>query len=487
MGMAKNMAKNTAVLLIAQIISAIMGLFYLLITANYLGDSGFGTLSFALAITGMFGVFADIGLCTLATREISRDRSIASKYLGNALIVKLILSILTIIAISITVYILGYTGSSVMVVFAIALSTILMSFASIFNSVFQAYGNMKYQAFGQLINSTIMLFGVIFAVHQGYGVVLFAWVYGISACIVVAYSLGICMYRFAIPRIEVDLKFLKSTLKDALPYGLSGLFVTIFYWISSVMLSYMHGDQAVGWYNGAYRLILFILFIPTVMNIVIFPAMSQLYVSSTELLRLMTEKYFKYMAMIAIPMGIGTTLLASNIILTLFKPEYTNSIIVLQILIWSAVFIFIGSAFARLLESSNRQMTVTMITLICMIVNVVLNLILIPRYSYIGASVTTVVTELLSLMLCMYASLRIYNNFFTDSLEILTKVIVSGIIMAVFIIVFSGFVSGLAGLILTVLLSALLYFGVLYALKGFDENDFVIFRSIIEKRISSSK
>lgn len=108
-------------------------------------------------------------------------------------------------------------------------------------------------------------------------------------------------------------------------------------------------NEVVGWYNAAYRLIMILLFIPSIINITIFPVMSRFYVSSKDSLRFAYETYFRYMVMIGIPIGFGTTLLADRIILLIFGAEYENSIIALQILVWSSVFIFLSSAFARLL------------------------------------------------------------------------------------------------------------------------------------------
>ena len=81
MNTVQTIAKNTGVLLVSQIASYIIGFFYIMYTARYLGTAGFGILSFALAFTGIFGVFSDLGLSTLTVREVARDKSLASKNL----------------------------------------------------------------------------------------------------------------------------------------------------------------------------------------------------------------------------------------------------------------------------------------------------------------------------------------------------------------------------------------------------------------------
>ena len=83
MNTVQRIAKNTGVLLVSQIASYIIGFFFVMYTARYLGAAGFGILSFALAFTGIFGVFSDLGLSTLTVREAARDKSLARKYFRN--------------------------------------------------------------------------------------------------------------------------------------------------------------------------------------------------------------------------------------------------------------------------------------------------------------------------------------------------------------------------------------------------------------------
>ena len=144
MNTVQRIAKNTGVLLVSQIASYILGFFYIMYTARYLGAAGFGILSFALAFTGIFGVFSDLGLSTLTVREVARDKSLASKYLGNIAVMKVILVIITFGLIALTINLLGYPEQTIKVVCLVALSIIFSAFSGMFYSIFQAYEKMEY-------------------------------------------------------------------------------------------------------------------------------------------------------------------------------------------------------------------------------------------------------------------------------------------------------------------------------------------------------
>lgn len=482
MNTVQRIAKNTAALTIANIVNAIIGFFFIMYVARYLGAGGFGILSFALAFTAIFGVFADIGLSTLTIREVARDKSLAQKYLGNIAVLKIILGIATFGLIALTINLLGYPEQTINVVYLVALSVVFNAFSLMFYSIFQAYQRMEFVTIGRVLNSVLLLTGALFVIGQGLSITAFASLFLLASVVTLGYNSIVSIWKFARPKIEIDLGFWKETLKQAWPLGLVGIFVTIYFWVDSVMLSLMQGDEVVGWYNAAYRVVLVLLFIPGAYFSSVFPVMSKFYVSSKESLKYVYEKSVKYMIIIAVPIGVGTTLLADKVILLIFGTEYSHSIIALQILIWSTVFIFVSQSFAHLFNSLNRQIIVAKVTGSCALLNVLLNVILIPKYSYIGASIATVTTEFVALALVFIWSLRIgYGLSSKKLIDIVVKVLIASAIMCVFILYLRDLTLwGLAPL------SALLYFVVLYIIRGIDGEDKLLLRQVVPKGLISS-
>ncbi len=479
----QRIAKNTAVLLAATIISKVLGFFYVMYTARYLGAEGFGILSFALAFTGIFGVLTDLGLGPLTVREVARDKSLAKKYLNNITVMKIILVTITFALIVIVLNLLGYPEQTIKVVYLITLSVVFNSFTGIFYSIFRAFEKMEYQSLGQILNSALMLFGVFFAISRGFSVIGFASLYFMISVVALVYSFVISIWKFVKPKMDVDWSFWRPTIKEALPFGLTGISGMIYTYTDSIMLSLMQGNEVVGWYNAAYRLILVLLFIPGIINIAIFPTMSKFYISSQNALKLMCEKYFKFMLIAGIPLGVGTTLLASKIILLIFGSEYRPSIIVLQILIWTIVFTFAGASFVKLFESINRQIVITKISGICVIVNILLNLFLIPKFSYVGASVATVITEVILVgSIFIFAYKFGYNIQSKKVVENISKVIISSVIMGAFLWYFKSL-----NLFILITLAILFYFITIYVIKGINYEDVQIFKRIIKPRKVTEK
>jgi O-antigen/teichoic acid export membrane protein len=476
MSTARTIAKSSTLLLIGQIVSLGIAAVYVIELARYLGVSGFGLLSTAIAFTGVFAPFTSLGLCTLATREVARDKSLASKYLGNLVIIEIALASGTFCLIALAAHVLRYPQETITLIYILALSVVCdAGFTGVFLSIFQAFERMEYQAIAVIINSVATFVVVIWGITAGLSVVWFAFAYFVSSLAVTIYSVTAYSKNFSLPHLEIDLKFWKRIIPEALPFALTGLFTTIYFYIDSVLLSVMKGAEAVGWYNAPYRLIVVLLFIPTVISTAVFPAMSRFHATANDSFRLIYKRYFKYMAIVSVPLGIGTTLLAGQIITLIFGVSYDNSAIALQILIWATVFIFLAAAFLRLFETSNRQMTVTKITAVGMVENVTLDLILIPRFSYVGTSIATAATELTVLLLCVFVSSRITYSLSKKDVAGLVKIGAASLLMGL-LIVYLGNLN-----LLSVFPAVLLYFTMLYLLRVVDNEDIAMFRSILRR------
>ena len=122
-------------------------------SARYLGVEGFGTLSMALAFTGIFSVFMDLGLSTLTIREVARNKSLAKEYVSNITLIKIVLSLITLCLIFIIVHLISYNQQTINVIYFITIYTIFTAFSQLFYAVFQANEKMEYQSLGFVLNS----------------------------------------------------------------------------------------------------------------------------------------------------------------------------------------------------------------------------------------------------------------------------------------------------------------------------------------------
>jgi len=469
--------KNIVFLLFSSVFMDIFSFIFNIYSVRYLGPKNFGIISFSLAFTDLFGIFFDFGLNQLTIREVAKNKKMAFKYLYNIQAIKMFISIIVSSLILFIAFISGYERQIIVVLGIITISSVIRAFSSTFTSIFRAFENMKYETIGTIIYGLSRLAGLLGIIVFRLNVVYFAFIYLLSSLVMLLYLMHIAIKNSLIPKLQIDFYFWKMTIREALPFAISSVFITIYYRIDSVMLSFMKGATEVGIYNAAYKLILPFNIIPSVIIGSLFPTMSQYYANSSQDAFSKAFRYpFKYLLIISIPISVGISILAKRFIILLYGNEYLQSYSCLQILIWSEVLVFLNIALANVFNSRDKQIVVSMQTGISALFNLITNAIFIPRYSFIGASYTTVATELLGFLFLYFKTLRILDDklFPRTFIVTLVRVIAASLLMGFFLRFFEKL-----NVFLLVVLSIFLYFGTIYLLKSIDKDELNLIRKIL--------
>ncbi|MBE8539373.1 oligosaccharide flippase family protein [Geoglobus acetivorans] len=390
----RRVAKNIIALASAELITKFLMFILIVLIARYLGDVGYGKYSFAMAFTSFFLILSDLGLSTLTIREVAREKELAGKYLGNLSLVKLVLSVVSFLLLVVIINLMDYPYDTKLAVYIAGAYVVVSSFTQFFISFFRAFERMEYETLVRVFEKIIAFILVVCLIYLGYGLIEIMLAYLVSG--IFSFLIGglIVLRKFAMPEFKVDVSFLKHAIKEALPFGLTAVFVVIYFKIDTVMLSVMKGDAVVGWYNAAYSIIdgLTALVAGSI-SFAFFPVMSRYAKSSKEMLKKVYFRAFLLLFSAGLTISVLVTIFADKIILILYGQEYLNSILALRILIWAFFIICISTISSTLLNSVNKQNIVAMGTGLGATLNVILNLVLIPKYSYVGAAYATLITE----------------------------------------------------------------------------------------------
>ena len=473
MNTVQRIAKNTAALFAAQFVVAILSLALSIFIARSLGAVIFGKYSFALAFTAIFAVFSDLGYNTLLIRDIARDKSQASKYLNNVISMRALLSLIIFALIVITINVIGYPADTKNVVYLFGIYTLVVSFSGVFKVTFRAFEKMEYDAGITIFANIIRVSLGLLVLLLGYGLIELALVFLFSGVFDVLFSFLVCERRFVKPKLELDFEFWKSTIKIALPLSMLSIFGLIYVRIDTVMLSMMKGDAVVGWYNAAYNLVLGFKPIPSLFLNAIFPLMSYYYVSSIDSLKVAYEKASKFLLILGLPLAVGITLLADRIIPILYGEQFYPSIIALQILAWELLLIFLYGPLGNVLVSTNKQNQMATVAGIGALLNVILNLILIPPLSYIGAAIATIITGTFLFGVYFYLVSKQLHTLFLHKL--IAKPLIACLVMGLFIYFCTAM-----NLFIIIFLSIVLYFVALYLIGGFSKEDIDLVRQVFK-------
>ncbi|MCJ7570974.1 MAG: flippase [Candidatus Thermoplasmatota archaeon] len=469
----QRVAKNTFALFIAQIISSILSILLGIFIARNLGDIALGKYSFAYTFVVFFSIFLDLGYNTLLIREVARDKSKANKYVSNLLSFRAISALIVFVFIVVTINLMGYPSDTKNIVYLFAIYIFLEAFSSIYKVTFRAFERMEYESAITILSNIIRVSLALVVIFFGYGLVAIGLVFIFSNILDLSFSTIVCERRFVKSRTEFDFSFFKSTIKLALPLVMVSLFTTVFVRADTILLSIFKGDEVVGWYNAAYSLVLGLRVIPGLIVTAIVPTLSYYYIASRTSLKVVYEKYFRYLFMLGLPTAMGASLLSDKIILLLYGSEYTNSIIALRILSWDILLIFLYTILSGILISIDKQNEMAIAAAVTALVNVIINIILIPYFSYVGAAVATISSE--TILFVIYFYLISKHIYLLPIHKMLVKPFVALVVMSLFIFFFNWL-----GLFLLVILSIFVYFVTLYLIKGISKEDFALIRQIIK-------
>lgn len=474
MNIIRLIAKNIVALFAGQFVNIVVSLALSIFIARNLGAIIFGQYSFALAFSAIFAVFSDLGYNTLLIKEISRDKSQTSKYLNNTLSMRALLSLIIFALIVIIINAMNYSADVKKVIYLFGIYTLVISFSAVFKVTFRAFEKMEYEASITLFTSIIRGFLGILVLFLGYGLIELAWVFLFSSIFDVSYCYLVFTRKYMKPRFEFDFEFWKNTAKVALPLSMLSVFALIYVRIDTIMLSIIEGDAVVGWYNAAYNLVVGFKIIPQIFMNALFPLMSSCSVSSPDLLKKMYEKSFNYLFIFGLPLAVIITLLANKIIISIYGDLFYPSTIALQILAWDVLLVFLYSCSAFVLISIGKHNKMAVFAGSAAFLNVILNLILIPSYGYIGAAIATIVAE--GFLLISYMYLNFLSSYTIPIFKIIAKPIIACSVAAVFIVRLDEIY-----VLLQIVIFFAMYFIVLHIVRGFSEEDINLFKKLMRR------
>ncbi len=472
MNLTARIAKNSLVLLLAGLINKILGVALVIYAARQLGTEGFGRYAFVLSMHAIFYIVTDFGLGTLITRDLSRQPQRESRYFVNILAIRVLLSLAAAGGMIGTVALLGHPAEIVVLTVITSLALAFTCNIDTCSAIFYAHQRMEIPATVSVAANTIRVAASLGALAAGAGVITLLGIFTLAAAVHFVLILWMLLV-FVKPVFSLDWSFWKKIMKEAYPLALANLFSVIYFRIDTVMIASLVGQEAVGQYNAAYRLLEFTMILPAYYAGAVFPVISTAFQANPPRFILIYRRSLKYLLVASLPLALGTAVLAPEIINILYGPEYTASIPLLPILMWSLVLIAANSINSPYLIAMGRQRIVTRLILVGMIFNIILNALAIPRYGISGAAWVTLISEVLTVSLFI-AVLRRPLALNLKMVRHFIPPLVAGGLMYGTLYFLPGWNIGFK-----ILLGGVVYGLLLFLLKAFDAVDFELFGRVL--------
>jgi len=381
--------RGTLTIMLARILSRLLAMVTVIAMLNYLRPQRYGLYQTVVTYTALVSILLDLGFNTLYQREAARYPEKAGEFLGKITGFKLILAVIVFVVLFFVLKIPGLGGF----IFPAYFLVVFTSFSNLYRGTFYALGELSYEARAILGETVLLLFLTLAGIFTKQNVAYFLWSYMASYVFSFGYALVTIARKHLVAFVfSFDWRFIRSWFLAGLPLAFTFILTNIYFKIDVPMLQHFRNFVEVGWYTAAYKPFEALTFLPQAVLSVLFPIMSIYYVRSHHRLVYIYRKFFKVMLLMGFPLTVTVVVLSGPLALLLHL--YPESALPLRILGVGIIFLFVNNAFIGVLNATNQQHLFTIATFVSACFNVGLNFILISAYGYVGASWSTVLTEI---------------------------------------------------------------------------------------------
>ena len=384
---------NTGWLLLDRVFRMALGLVIGIWMARALGPVKFGQFNYALAFVALFSAVSNLGLDGVVVRNLVNAPEAVNQTLGSALLLKLAGSVAAIILCMGSVVLVNPGDSGIHVLVAVISLGLLFQSFDVIDLWFQSRVVSKYAVIARLPSFLVFTAARISLILTALSLTMFAWaqtleiLFSAIGLLVVYRHLGghVADWR---PRYDMAL----ALISECWPLIFSSLSVMLYMKVDIVMLGKISGDRSVGIYSAATRLSEGFYFIPMIIASSVAPMLLRARARSPE--QYMEGLFRLYILMVRMSLAIAVPLAVVSPLLIglLFGGDFSEASAVLRVHIWAAIAVFLGVASSQFLVNEGLQKLSLCRTLIGLVINIVLNLFLIPYFGAVGAAIATLIS-----------------------------------------------------------------------------------------------
>lgn len=383
--------------------------FYILL-ARVLGPQQYGVFASASALGAILALFIQFGLPILINREVAANPIEGSKVTGQYLLLEILNTLPVLLLLFPIALLLNFEGNGIIICYLVILSELCRAVKMTLRGLLKGHGWFRAESISVALERASVVFislTVLFVSKQLIPVII---------TVIIIRTLDIVgLYYFLSRKLSltapVNIQKFTQLFQDAYPFAVSGVLWILYYQVDVIMLKAMSTDVDAGFYNAAYRILEMFFALPRVVFQVIFTRFAKYHANEPTRLPEQIYKGTRLLVMVVLPAIIVSICLKSLIITRLYGSEYTASIPALAILLPSISISMFGNLSQRFLQATGQEKSLPKLLLFTALVNVGLNLLLIPRFGIVGAAIATLISEVVLCLLGMWQMSQIgYQN-----------------------------------------------------------------------------
>ncbi|RKY87020.1 hypothetical protein DRQ11_07225 [candidate division KSB1 bacterium] len=475
----KRLIKNFAFLFIGRIASNVLAFVAVAYIARILSPKGFGILSFAQAVLAYAIVISDLGLRNLGIREIARLPEKRHEYISNILTFRLFLALLGYLLLTVIVCLIHKNRETETIILIFGIS--LFFSATLMDWIFIGLEKMEFSALAETVRYLVYITLIFIFIKNPDDLIVVAIIYVIATSVPAILLYRVYQRNHASLSLTVNLSFWNMLFKEAMPIGVAMILTQAYVNIDIIMLEFMKGNQIVGWYSAAVRLVAIAAGLGSLFPISIYPMVAKAHKESVLKSEKVMNLSSKIISATAIPITVAGAIIASHLVSLIYGAGYSESIIGFQILVGGIFFILMNHLIERFLIICGRQRQFMKVVGLGCLTNIILNLLLIPKFDLVGASIATLSTQFMIFAFGYYYANSVINM---DLIKYLPKPLLASVCMGA--ILWANVKSlqmsqnVIANTVMALILSTFIYFLSMILIKGFTKHEYEALKKLLK-------
>lgn len=349
-----------------------------------------GTFSLALGYLAILTTLF-VGLDDVLVRESARMPGRTPALFATYSVIRFVASVAAWLVLLIVLGVLRLYSASDLIVLAIITGSILIdTFTALSQSVLNAHDHFGWPLVAASVGSIVKLIGVIAALitQRGLLLIAFAWPIGsFAGALALAGALVRHLRQFGgRADFKYDRPVARQLLKVMPAFSATSILAGLEYQLDVVLLSILLSRVEVAWYSAAVTIMMIVLLVSQAYRMVLYPALVRALAQPENVLRRLVKRSMWIMGGLAVPLAVIITWLGPELIVLVYGTRFAPAGPIMQVLIWNVVYFFLNVPLVRFMLATGGQTNVWRTLLISLTINVVANLVLIPRFGAIGAA-----------------------------------------------------------------------------------------------------
>ena len=397
---------NVGTMATGRVVTSALSWIASLIVVRSLTPDDFGKFTFIFSVLGMLSIITDLQVGRIAVVRLSTGLNDPGRFGGSYVLLRLALGVVGYALAVGFVAVAGYPPDVVRATAVAALVVVVATPANAYNAVFEARMRLRPVAASAAFGALGQLALAAAIASAGGTILLFTIPVVLCELLEIAWK-ATAAHRIVALRYRIDLREWWSLLREAVPLSIGVGLMLVYYRVDSVMLTKLASFAAAGAYGVAYKFVDLAHSVSLYVGMAVLPLLARAWPHEPAAFRAAAGRAANLLAVLGGLAVCEFTVFAESVIRTLYGAEYAPAADAARIVVASECIAFFTFLAFNCLVAAGLHRRYPLVTLLGLVVNISLNFLVIPRWSYLGAAVSTLVTDLLVCVLMLLLLRRV--------------------------------------------------------------------------------